>query len=77
MVENPCAVAASMNREDPFDAMRPLRKSLPRYRLVRGIGQAIADRLAANGGIVIYSDVNEADARAAAARSPGAASRSM
>jgi len=36
----------------------------------RGIGQAIADRLAANGSIVYYTDVDEAGARAAAARSP-------
>jgi NAD(P)-dependent dehydrogenase (short-subunit alcohol dehydrogenase family) len=36
----------------------------------RGIGQAIADRLAANGSRVIYAD--REDATAAAARSPGA-----
>ena len=35
----------------------------------RGIGQAIADRLADNGSLVIYTDVDEAGA-AAAARSP-------
>ncbi len=40
----------------------------------RGIGQAIADRLAASGGVVVYSDVDEAGAGAAAARSPGAGS---
>src|SRR5262245_46426052 len=40
----------------------------------RGIGQAIADRLAANGSAVIYTDVDEAGARAAAARSPQAKS---
>lgn len=32
----------------------------------RGIGQAIADRLAANGSLVIYTDVDEAGAQAAA-----------
>jgi 3-oxoacyl-[acyl-carrier protein] reductase len=32
----------------------------------RGIGQAIADRLADNGSLVIYTDVNEAGAAAAA-----------
>src|SRR4051812_9491472 len=34
----------------------------------RGIGQAIADRLAANGSLVIYTDVDETGAHAAAAR---------
>ncbi len=34
----------------------------------RGIGQAIADRLAGSGGVVVYSDVDEAGARAAADR---------
>lgn len=34
----------------------------------RGIGQAIADRLAANGSLVIYSDVDEAGAHAAASK---------
>ncbi len=38
----------------------------------RGIGQAIADRLAANGSRVAYTDVDAAGAEAAAARSPGA-----
>jgi len=38
----------------------------------RGIGQAIADRLAANGSQVVYTDVDEAGAKAAAARIPGA-----
>jgi NAD(P)-dependent dehydrogenase (short-subunit alcohol dehydrogenase family) len=38
----------------------------------RGIGQAIADRLAANGSRVVYTDVDMAGAQAAAARSPGA-----
>jgi NAD(P)-dependent dehydrogenase (short-subunit alcohol dehydrogenase family) len=36
----------------------------------RGIGQAIADRFAANGSIVYYTDVEEAGVQAAAARSP-------
>lgn len=43
----------------------------------RGIGQAIADALAANGGLVVYSDVDEAGAREAAARVPGAHSRGL
>jgi NAD(P)-dependent dehydrogenase (short-subunit alcohol dehydrogenase family) len=38
----------------------------------RGIGQAIADRLAANGSIVFYTDVNAAGAEESARRSPGA-----
>jgi NAD(P)-dependent dehydrogenase (short-subunit alcohol dehydrogenase family) len=38
----------------------------------RGIGQAIADRLAANGSQVVYTDVDGAGAEAAAARMPGA-----
>ena len=38
----------------------------------RGIGQAIADALAANGARVVYTDVDEAGVRAAAARTPGA-----
>jgi 3-oxoacyl-[acyl-carrier protein] reductase len=38
----------------------------------RGIGQAIADRLAVNGSSVIYTDVDEAGAKGAAARSAGA-----
>jgi NAD(P)-dependent dehydrogenase (short-subunit alcohol dehydrogenase family) len=37
----------------------------------RGIGQAIADRLAVNGSSVVYTDVDEAGAQAAAARFPG------
>jgi NAD(P)-dependent dehydrogenase (short-subunit alcohol dehydrogenase family) len=36
----------------------------------RGIGQAIADRFAANGSTVYYTDIDEAGAKAAAARSP-------
>ena len=40
----------------------------------RGIGQAIADRLASNGSTVIYTDVDEPGARAAAARSSGGSS---
>src|SRR5437764_5002050 len=38
----------------------------------RGIGQAIADALAANGAHVFYTDVNLAGATEAAARSVGA-----
>jgi 3-oxoacyl-[acyl-carrier protein] reductase len=38
----------------------------------RGIGQAIADRLAANGSSVVYTDVDEAGAQDAAARSASA-----
>ena len=40
----------------------------------RGIGQAIADRLAANGSRVVYTDIDAAEAGAAAARArrPGA-----
>jgi len=37
----------------------------------RGIGQAIADRLAANGSRVVYTDINQQEAEAAAERSPG------
>jgi NAD(P)-dependent dehydrogenase (short-subunit alcohol dehydrogenase family) len=36
----------------------------------RGIGQAIADRLAANGSVVFYTDINAEGAREAASRSP-------
>jgi NAD(P)-dependent dehydrogenase (short-subunit alcohol dehydrogenase family) len=42
----------------------------------RGIGQAIADRLAANGSRVVYTDVDPAVDRAAA-RSPGAVALRM
>ncbi len=38
----------------------------------RGIGQAIADALAANGARVVYSDIDLPGARAAAARTAGA-----
>jgi NAD(P)-dependent dehydrogenase (short-subunit alcohol dehydrogenase family) len=38
----------------------------------RGIGQAIADRLAENGSLVVYTDVDDAGAHAAAARSRSA-----
>jgi 3-oxoacyl-[acyl-carrier protein] reductase len=38
----------------------------------RGIGQAIADRLAANGSRVIYTDLDPVSTHAAAARSTGA-----
>ncbi len=34
----------------------------------RGIGQAIADRLAANGSYVVYGDIDGAGAEEAAAR---------
>jgi NAD(P)-dependent dehydrogenase (short-subunit alcohol dehydrogenase family) len=40
----------------------------------RGIGQAIADRLAANDSLVVYTDVDGAGAVAAAARARGARS---
>ena len=43
----------------------------------RGIGQAIADQLAANGALVYYSDVDGAEAGRAAARSPGAVAVEM
>jgi NAD(P)-dependent dehydrogenase (short-subunit alcohol dehydrogenase family) len=39
----------------------------------RGIGQAIADQFAANGARVVYSDVDEAGARAAAGGGQGVA----
>jgi 3-oxoacyl-[acyl-carrier protein] reductase len=38
----------------------------------RGIGQAIADALAANGSQVVYTDVDEAGAREASSRTAGA-----
>jgi NAD(P)-dependent dehydrogenase (short-subunit alcohol dehydrogenase family) len=38
----------------------------------RGIGQAIADRLAANGSRVVYTDLDPVSTAEAAARSPGA-----
>ncbi len=38
----------------------------------RGIGQAIADTLAANGARVVYADLDEATARQAAAKAPRA-----
>lgn len=38
----------------------------------RGIGQAIADALAANGARVVYADIDLETARAAAAAAPGA-----
>jgi NAD(P)-dependent dehydrogenase (short-subunit alcohol dehydrogenase family) len=37
----------------------------------RGIGQAIANRLAANGSRVVYSDVNEEGVKHAASQAPG------
>lgn len=38
----------------------------------RGIGQAIADRLSANGSAVLYTDIDEAGAKAAASKYPAA-----
>ncbi len=38
----------------------------------RGIGRAIAEAYAANGGRVVYTDIDEAGAREAAAEVPGA-----
>ncbi len=38
----------------------------------RGIGQAIADRLAENGSRVVYTDVDAEEVRRAASRQPGA-----
>jgi NAD(P)-dependent dehydrogenase (short-subunit alcohol dehydrogenase family) len=43
----------------------------------RGIGQAIADRLAASGSRVIYTDVDESGAKAAAKRGAGATGLAM
>lgn len=43
----------------------------------RGIGQAIAEHLAANGSTVVFTDVDEAGARDAAARVPGAHWRAL
>jgi 3-oxoacyl-[acyl-carrier protein] reductase len=43
----------------------------------RGIGQAIADRLAANGSVVVYTDVDAASAQAAASRTDGAKSMGL
>jgi NAD(P)-dependent dehydrogenase (short-subunit alcohol dehydrogenase family) len=43
----------------------------------RGIGRAIADRLAANGATVVYSDVDEAGACEAAAAVAGASWRKL
>jgi NAD(P)-dependent dehydrogenase (short-subunit alcohol dehydrogenase family) len=40
----------------------------------RGIGQAIADSLVANGSLVVYTDIDESGASAAAARGRGAQS---
>ncbi len=37
----------------------------------RGIGQAIADAFAANGGRVVYTDIDEAGSREAASAAPG------
>lgn len=43
----------------------------------QGIGQAIADRLAANGSRVVYTDLDQAASATAAARWPGALGRRM
>ena len=43
----------------------------------RGIGQSIADTLAANGAVVVYSDVDAATAAEAARRSPGAVAMAL
>jgi NAD(P)-dependent dehydrogenase (short-subunit alcohol dehydrogenase family) len=43
----------------------------------RGIGRAIADRLAANGAAVIYTDIDESGAREAASAVPGASWRRL
>ena len=43
----------------------------------RGIGQAIADELAANGARVVYTDLDARAAEAAAARAPGAKAWAM
>ena len=43
----------------------------------RGIGQAIADRLAANGARVVYTDVDAAQVVLAAANAPQAMARTM
>jgi NAD(P)-dependent dehydrogenase (short-subunit alcohol dehydrogenase family) len=43
----------------------------------RGIGQAIADALAANGARVVYADIDRPSAEAAAGQSPGALGRRM
>lgn len=43
----------------------------------RGIGQAIADRLAANGSYVVYGDIDGAGAEEAAARAPHCSGRKM
>ena len=43
----------------------------------RGIGQAIADQLAANGARVVYADLDFATAKAAAAHAPNASALAM
>jgi len=43
----------------------------------RGIGQAIADRMGANGARVIYTDIDLAEAEASASASPGAQAMEM
>ncbi len=41
----------------------------------RGIGRSIAEAFAANGGRVVYTDIDEAGAREAASAVPGCAVR--
>jgi 3-oxoacyl-[acyl-carrier protein] reductase len=43
----------------------------------RGIGQSIADELAANGSLVVYTDVDEVGAKEAASRTHRASSRAL
>jgi len=43
----------------------------------RGIGQAIADRLAENGSRVVYTDVDAEEVRRAASRQSGAMALSL
>jgi NAD(P)-dependent dehydrogenase (short-subunit alcohol dehydrogenase family) len=43
----------------------------------RGIGQAIADRMAASGASVIYTDIDRAEAQRSASASPGAKAMEM
>ncbi len=43
----------------------------------RGIGRAIAEAFAANGGRVVFTDIDEAGAREAAAAVPGALARGL
>ena len=43
----------------------------------RGIGKAIADALAENGSLVVYSDLDEAETREASSRTPGSSWRTL